>query len=309
MVQTARLALRGSVTHYLIVDAQDLDVFKSLESMETQIRVVEDLLPTWISPSGGDERTWVSDRTGVFGGWVLQQLVKLSAFHAFDEDVALYLDSDNLFLRPADLASTFIRDDLLALRRTMGHPVPHEKWLDQAAVVLGLEPSTILRANYVDNYVGWRRHVVDSLLLTVEERTGTEWQDAFLREGLQSEYTLYGVYVDNLLGLEAGKHYVDNRSHALASWGIELQTESDVTAFLERRRNEHLGVMIHSNDDVPIALYSRECQAILDRNLRRERWIRLRDRLRASTIVILDRWPQVRRLRAVLRLTRPSSRG
>ena len=305
MVDTARRALQGDVTHYLIVPARDVTLFQPLASAETQIRVQEDLLPPWIQPS--DDRTWTSARTGEFAGWHLQQLVKLAVFDAIDPDVALFLDSDNVFLRPADLEATFIRRDRLALNCKLQEPPPHEPWLNQAATTFGLDPTSVVRANYVDNYVGFWRDVTGSLLRFIEERTGTEWQDAFLRDGLQSEYTLYGVYVHNVLGIDRARHFVDGRSRVLPSWGVDLRSEEDVIAFLERRRGHDLGVMFHSHDDVPLALYDEVCRAVLSRNLDHKSRIRGGDVVREVAGRVNRRWPQLRRIPQLLR--RPDRTG
>jgi hypothetical protein len=299
MVDTARRALQGDVTHYLIVPAQDVTLFQPLASAETQIRVQEDLLPPWIQP--GDNRMWTSARTGEVDGWHLQQLVKLAAFEAIDPDVALFLDSDNVFLRPADLEATFMRRDRLALNCKIQDPPPHEAWLNQAAMTFGLDPTSVVLANYVDNYVGFWRDVTASMLRFIEERTGTEWQDAFLRDGLQSEYTLYGVYVHNVLGIDRARHFVDGKSRVLPSWGVDLRSEEDVSAFLDRRRAHHLGVMFHSRDDVPLALYDDACRAVLARNLDHDRRIRGGDVLRKGVRRVLTRWPQLRRIPQLLR--------
>ena len=294
MVDTARRALRGDVTHYLIVPAQDVTLFRRLASAETQIRVQEDLLPPWIQPS--DDRTWTSARTGEFSGWYLQQLVKLAVFDCIDPDVALFLDSDNVFLRPADLEATFMRRNRLALNCKLGDTPPHEQWLNQAATTFGLDPTSVVRASYVDNYVGCWRDVTASLLSFIEERTGTEWQDAFLRDRLQSEYTLYGVYVHDVLGIDRARHFVDGKSRVLPSWGVDLPTGEEVMAFLERRQGHHLGVMFHSHDDVPLAFYEDICRAVLAQNLDNERRIRRDDLVREVVRRVLTRWPQLRRI-------------
>ena len=100
-------------------------------------------------------------------GWILQQVIKLAAVAACEEDVVLLVDSDIEFLRPFT-AETFVRNGVVRFYRKpdeIDERLPrHMIWHRVARALLGLPPAEPPYTDYISSLLAWDPAIVRRML-------------------------------------------------------------------------------------------------------------------------------------------------
>lgn len=249
--------LKDSTRHFLIVDKRDLKLFRPLESSRVTVFVAEEILPWWIFRVPALRMGWLSLRTPPIRNWILQQLLKLSIVNTLDADVAVFCDSDVAFVRPFDL-SILVRDEKTRLHRVGFQDKNTRRWSATSKLLLGIENKELPAVSYVGNLVAWRKDNVLKLHRRLEDVSGRHWIQAICRHWHVSEYCLYGIFVEHVLGLEEAGHYALGRQLIKPSWSASLSSEEKVDDFFGTLSSEQIGVMIHSRDSTVLTGYVRK---------------------------------------------------
>lgn len=203
--------LRVPFKHLLIVPRSDLPLFASLQAPNREVLAEEDLLrpygfrkipfPKRIKIPGIIDlrirEQWYCRGVGRINGWVIQQLLKLSAPMLTDSEHILFVDSDNVLFRPLELEQ-FYRDGKIKLsRREMTAAMTgHLQWHANALELLGIRDASGPKYNYIGNFIIWNRQAVIDLQQRVAAISGVPWQIAVARTKRVSEYILYGLYCE-----------------------------------------------------------------------------------------------------------------
>jgi hypothetical protein len=205
----------ADVQHHIIVPRGDVERFSSLRGARTTIWTVDELLPRRIVALPV-VNMWLNLRRPYppVRGWVMQQVVKLSAAAQLGADVLLMVDSDIVLVRPVTV-ETFQMDGKVRFYRREGavhEGMPrHIMWHDAARRLLGLPPVARLPLpDYVCSPIAWNRQVVHALQDRIERVSGRLWLDAIASQLHVSECILYGVFVDEVLGLSADVFRADS---------------------------------------------------------------------------------------------------
>jgi hypothetical protein len=148
---------------------------------------------------------------------MMQQLTKLCADTVTDREYIMFVDSDIEFMRSLEYAR-FLRGDALRLHRKPleKNDGVHLKWHHTAAQLLGLPPR-YFGSDYVGPLATWTRTNLILLKEQIENNLGQPWFEAVGRKMTVSEYTLYGVFVEHVLGIRESGHFecTDNLCHCL----------------------------------------------------------------------------------------------
>jgi hypothetical protein len=243
------------VTHYIVVERRDLNLFRRMEGLRTRILAKEEFLPWWVRQLPLGRRWWVSLKTLPVRGWILQQAVKLALSEVVSEDVLVLIDSEVVFVRPFFLGS-FVRDGLVRLYRVPGDArlASQAAWHRTALRLVGLPPSDYSGARYIDQPITWRRENVLALWKHLEQVSGRPWIETILRQVRLSEFILYGVFVDRILAGQSG-HYEDPVSVSHSYWGERPMSDRQLRQFLAEIRPEHVAVMISGKAGVGVGRY------------------------------------------------------
>jgi hypothetical protein len=241
--------------HLLIVDRRDCRLFSKLASGNRTVLAVEEILPPWIGRVPCSRRWWWSLRSWPVRGWILQQLAKLSAPDVTEADVLLYVDSDVVFIKPFDDRQLIGSGDQVSLLRYPGFSEGWVNWHRSTAHLLGLEATNFFGANYVGNLVRWRRENVIALREHIECTMAVDWRVALCRTLHWSEYTLYGVFVDQVLGADSG-HFPDTTPYVAELWNPETGVP-DIEQVFTRLSPDTVAVMISSRSNVQVDDYRR----------------------------------------------------
>ncbi len=231
LCETADRFAPADAAHLLAVPSADMPLFRSLAGGRRLLVPQEDLLPGWLRklplPSPEWRRrlrlprrnVYVSLRGRPVRGWIAQQIMKLNAAAGAGTDTIVHLDSDTAFVRPLP-AEALGANGLVRLARFPGaaDDAMHAPWHRAASTLLGLPASEYHGADYIDQFVTWRRTNVRGLLTRIGEVTGRDPIEALAGTRDFSEYILYGVYCDRVLGLPAAGHAAASASLCETVW-------------------------------------------------------------------------------------------
>ncbi|MEU7675541.1 DUF6492 family protein [Micromonospora taraxaci] len=251
-----------SIRHHIIVPRADLALFGQLSGPRAVIHDEADFLPrSFRSLPGGNLSVNLRRPFPPLRGWILQQIIKLAAAARSDADVVVLVDSDIQFVRPFS-ADTFRRDEVVRFYRKpdeVDERLPrHVIWHQVARSLLGVPAAAPPYPDYVSSLLAWDPAVVRRLLARVESVTGRRWADAIGAKLHFSEWTLYGVYVDEVAG--AGTNVdsfrvADTLCHSY--WEETPLDERAMRTFLGEIQDHDIAVMISAKSKTPTPLRRR----------------------------------------------------
>lgn len=195
----------SSTVHHVIVPRGDRSTFARFTCDHCVVRTEPELLPRryvrtparglWINL----RRPWPPAR-----GWVLQQALKIASAGSLRTTAVLIADSDVALVRAVD-PNDVVRDGQVMLYRLEGAVHAgmerHVRWHQVARRLLGVDATARPPLHdYVSSFNVWDPSVVRGMQARIGEVTGRPWLDAVTSELHVSEFVLYGVYVDEVLG-------------------------------------------------------------------------------------------------------------
>jgi hypothetical protein len=246
-----------SVRHHIIVPPRDVPLFRQLDGPRAQIHAETDFLPSsFRSVPGLNYKVNLRRPVPPLRGWILQQIIKLAAAARADADVVVLVDSDIEFIRPFD-AGTFHRDGVVRFYRKpdeVDDRLPrHVRWHRGSRSLLGLPPGSPPYPDYVSSLMAWDPAIVRRLLDHVGSVTGRRWTDAVGRQLHFSEWTLYGVFVDEVLDREA-RSFSSDDPLCHAYWGEVPLDEGTLREFLAATGPDDIAVMVSAKSRTPVAV-------------------------------------------------------
>jgi hypothetical protein len=246
-----------TVHHHIIVPQRDLKLFRALANSRTHIRCDADFLPRSFLPAPfGNWTLNLARPLPPVRGWILQQVVKLAASAACEDDIVLVVDSDVEFVRQFT-PETFIQDGLVRFYR---HPekidgeLPrHVIWQQAARALLGLPDAAPPYADYIASMLAVDPAIVRQMLSRVAAKSGFPWPTVIARQVHFSEWTLYGVFVDEVIGAP-GNSFSSDDPLCLGYWDeIPLKLDESVR-FLSGVRPTDVAAMISAKSRTPLAV-------------------------------------------------------
>jgi hypothetical protein len=249
-----------SVEHHIVVPRSDIDLFRQLEGPRVQIHDLTEILPRSFRPLPR-ANTWTNLRRPfpLVRGWTAQQILKLAAAARSEADAVLLVDSDVVFVRPFTV-ETFVRDGVVRFyRHEDAIPADLERQVQyhqNARRLLGLPPGQPPFHDYVSWPGSWDPKIVQGMLRRVEHVTRRSWPTVIGSRVHFSEMTLYGVYVDEILGPPANSFASSDMQCARYSDEVPLDA-ADLHAFLGGIEHDDLAVMISAKSQTPLTLRRR----------------------------------------------------
>jgi hypothetical protein len=248
-----------SVVHHVVAPPSDAHLFREYEGPRCRVWTHQHLLPRqWLSVPHASglalnlRRPWPPVR-----GWVVQQIMKLAGTAVMDARAVLIVDSDAVLVREAEV-DEFTHNGRLWLYRKDGAVTAemrrHVLWHNVARQLLGVpgvaEPPL---PDYVSPISVWDPIVVRSLIEHIADSTGRNWVEAIGHQRHVSEFVVYGVFVDCVLGGVAPR----DRDLCHNHYERTPLSPGDAAAFADRMPSDALGVMISSHSRTPPALRSK----------------------------------------------------
>jgi hypothetical protein len=247
----------GTTQHHIIVPRSDLKQFSRLAGLRTHIRSEAEFLPRTFVPVPFTNVTVNLARPfPPIRGWILQQLVKLAAVAASEEDAVLIADSDVEFFRPFT-TEMFIRGDKVRFfckPNLIGEELPrHMIWHRVARELLGLPPAEPPYSDYISSPLAWDPTIVRRLLGRIADTTGRPWYTAIAGQLHFSECVLYGVFVDSVIGAVASS-FVSGDSLCRVYWEQTPLNAESAAHFVSSVRPTDIAAVIQSKSRTPLAV-------------------------------------------------------
>jgi len=245
--------------HVVIVPRVDLAVFhERLRRHGAMVIPEEDLLPSWLVHLPFSRKWQVTPRGWPVRGWIRQQVVKIAFGCLATADALLFADSDTCFVRPFD-ASLILRPGgrVKLLADGEGNTPLHRPWYRRAARLLGIPVRDYYGHGFIGNLVPWVPEHVRGLTHRIEEITGKEWKGVLLHQKTISEYVLYGLYVEQVLGIPASHHVADASRPVIEYWSQAGLSDESLLRFVNTLGREHLAIHIQSKTPYSFDAYAR----------------------------------------------------
>ena len=242
------------VVHHVVVPPSDVHLFRQYEGPRCEVWTHRHLLPRHMLsvPRGSGltisaRRPWLPVR-----GWVTQQLMKLAGTAAIDARAVLIVDSDAVLLRRLTIDDVapdgqpwhFRHDDAVVAGMDR-----HLTWHNVARKLLAVSGRASAPApDYVSPIAVWDPVVVRALMEHIEDTTGKDWIDAVAGELHVSEFMLYGIFADHVLG--GMRPHQGPLCHNYYE-RVPLD-HTGARAFAARMPSGALGAMISSHSGTPV---------------------------------------------------------
>jgi hypothetical protein len=242
--------------HHVFVPPRDRPLFSAYEGARCRIWTSPQVLPPRYVRLGGSDsyvnarRPWPPVRP-----WVTQQAIKLAAAARLDADVVIVADSDVVLVRPVTADRFMVDARLVLYREEKGVTEEMERhviWHRVARQLLGLPaaPPPPL-PDYVSSFNIWQPAVVRRIQRRISEATGRNWLDAFTAQLHISEFTMYGVYVDEVEGTGSSRPPADTVI-CHNTWQTTPMSHEEALAFAERLKPEAVAMMISAKSHTPL---------------------------------------------------------
>lgn len=202
---------RGQCRHIVAVPIQDLGTFREALIHDPSVEIItqNELIADYFYPTRlyriiqrfAPSQAWRLNRQAGRSGWILQQIAKLSIPELLDEsEVAVITDSDTFFLRPFAALDLGISEvsRVLVRQEPQTESGKHRKKMAKARELLKLPPGST-EHHYMSSPMIWYPNWVRGLRQRLENIHGKHWQRVLYEAPVLSEYSLYGVYMEEYL--------------------------------------------------------------------------------------------------------------
>lgn len=252
LVESVQRHVAAHVPHYVVVDRRDERLFSRLRSSRTHLVTKQDILPSWLHQVPFSKRWWLSLRGLPVRGWIVQQITKLSVPDICSAETCIFVDSDAFFVRSFDPKNSIKNGRLPMFRELLPETRRHnDEWHRVAARLLGLPTRDRYSTNYVTQLVTWRRENVLALHRYLEATLGRPWVECLIGQPVLSEYVLYGVFCEHILGDSSG-HYFEARADTLNYWKTEKLGRRELEILRDRLLPEHVAIMVSTKSNTPV---------------------------------------------------------
>ncbi len=244
-----------------------------MASSRRHIIIAEDILPASLFRLPffvKGREVWLTPGFRPVRGWIVQQILKLCAVDFTPADVLVFMDTDVFFIRSFEPRCVLTGDGNVRLLQKpgVGQSPSHQQWHQAAAKLLNIPPQPYFGADFIGNLITWRRDVAMALRERITETGKANWAKQLSRELSISEYIVYGIFVQELLGPERSGHSYTEEDLCLNSWDLirrdqaAEQHDKFVAEVAGAVRPEHVAVNIQSNLGFPPSDYRKVISSI-----------------------------------------------
>jgi hypothetical protein len=246
-----------TIHHHIIAPRSDLKLFGRLAGPRTHIRCEADFLPrTFVRVPFSNIMVNLDRPFPPVRGWIQQQVIKLAAIAASEDDAVLVVDSDVAFIRPFT-AEMFVRDGRVRFFRKPNQIDKqlsrHMTWHRVARALLGVPPAEPPYPDYISSPLAWDPMIVRRMLAQVASITGRPWFTAIAGQLDFSECVLHGVFVDEVIGVSANS-FVSDDPLCRVYWEFTPLNVDSAADFVRSVRPTDIAVVIQSKSRTPLAV-------------------------------------------------------
>ena len=224
--------------HYLVVPACDVEKFKTLEGVNRAILSKESVLkrhgfhklpfPSKVNLFGLYKKTikekWYLSGCGILSGWLVQQLIKISALDYTSSEYLIFVDSDVILTREFTENNIFVNGKLKFFEKKIDPGMKeHLAWWTNACHLLDVDADS--PANYIGQFVFWKACDLRDMIKRIESNSNIHWSRVLSKLKVVSEYILYGCYIKKCK-MNHG-YFLDSKGLTTSIWNSELKYDLD----------------------------------------------------------------------------------
>jgi hypothetical protein len=101
-----------------------------------------------------------------------------------------------------------------------------------------------------------------ALVRRIESRHGRDWRSVLLHQRTFSEYVLYGVFIQEVVGFEASRHSPDSRLPVMENWTEDAISDESLLRFVASLPEDQVAIHVHSKAKYAFDLYARAIRAL-----------------------------------------------
>lgn len=246
--------LKGAWTHYLLVEEQDVPLFKKLETKNRIVVSERVLFPWWLRSfpdpiSTRHARVWLSPFSLPLRGWHVQQIRRFAIAEQLDEDIMLSIDSDVVLLRDFDVSSLQLKGNARFYCKPNGlneNMQEHMRWSENAGSLLGIAKNDVCYDDYINTFIVWRTQTVKRLLRHVENVHGRHWIKCLIEDRDMSECMIYGRFAKEIEN--CAHHKLNQQALCNVMWGEQSGDASveGLKTFMSELAPEQVAIGIQS---------------------------------------------------------------
>lgn len=209
---------------------------------------------------------WRIDRSRYAGrpGWIVQQIVKLSAPEFFGDGAVCMVDSDLLFVRPFSRADLLPDGPVRLLLRVepADESAMHRDHMRDARRLLGLPPGPTDH-HYMAYPAVFYGEWVRQLRARLELVHSKPWQRVLREAETLSEYLLYGVFVEEIL--QPAALQVRRTPFHVGVWSPDdaSRLASDPVGYVRGAPNAPMSMVFQSNLGLAVEEYREAVESLL----------------------------------------------
>jgi hypothetical protein len=260
----ARFASREH-RHIVLVPRADLQDFqRRLEPFGTALVPQEEVLPTWLHGLPFSRRWQLSNRGWPVRGWIRQQVVKIAYACLSTADAVVFADSDTCVVKPFDATWTIRPGGKVRLLADPddGDTPMHHEWNRRAGHLLGVPAKDYYGYGFIANLLPWVPDHARAMVRRIEARQGRDWRSVLLHQRTFAEYVLYGVFVQEVIGLEASRHVPESRKPVMEHWAVDTISDESLLRFVSALPAEQIAIHVQSKARYTFDVYARAVRAL-----------------------------------------------
>jgi hypothetical protein len=257
--------------HVVLVPRSDLAIFQDrLGPFGTAVVPQEELLPSWLHPLPFGRKWQLSTRGLPVRGWIRQQVVKIGFACLSTADAVVFADSDTCVVRPFDTSLTLRPGGRVRLLADPddGDTEVHRDWYRRAGRLLGIPVKDYYGFGFIANLLPWVPDHARAMVRRIEEQQGRDWRSVLLHQRTFSEYVLYGVFVQQVLGFDSSRHAPESRKPVLENWATNEIPDETLLQFVETLPDDQVAIHVQSKARYSFDVYASAIRALWsgDRN-------------------------------------------
>ncbi len=264
--RSIRLFQPTAIRHVVAVPVSDLPIFEQELAGDTDIELIvqQSLVPSFfygtrlhrLVERHFPTQAWRLSSQAGRSGWIIQQIVKLSAASVVQDGAIVFFDSDCFLLRRF-LVTEFGKEEsdrLLVRNEPTVESARHREHIAAARKLLGLG-SGPTEHHYMACPAIWYPDWLTALHQHLEQLHHKPWQRVLFEAGLISEYSIYGVFVEEVL--KPADLRVATREYHRGVWSVDDLPRLLSGHFLddEEAVDRPLTMVVQSNLSIPVHEY------------------------------------------------------
>ena len=132
----------------------------------------------------------------------------------------------------------------------------------RAGRLLGIPTKDYYGFGFIGNLVPWVPEHVRGLTRRIEAVMRRDWRSVLLHEKTISEYVLYGVFVQEVLGLQRSRHVAESAKPVIEYWDADVLSDERLLEFISTLGDGQLAIHIQSKARYSFELYARTVRGL-----------------------------------------------